>query len=43
MKLRIKKLANKYGNKNFLTKKYFVLTFVLKDEVVREYIRKQEL
>ena len=36
-------LKYKYGNRNFWTKGYFVSTVGLKDEVVREYIRNQEL
>lgn len=33
----------KYSNRNFWAKGYFVSTVGLKDEVVREYIRNQEL
>ena len=36
-------LKYKYGNRNFWAKGYFVSTVGLKDEVVREYIRNQEL
>lgn len=36
-------LNYKYGNRNFWAKGYFVSTVGLKDEVVREYIRNQEL
>ena len=36
-------LKYKYGNRNFWAKGYFVLTVGLKAEVVREYIRNQEL
>ena len=36
-------LKYKYGNSNFWAKGYFVSTVGLKDEVVREYIRNQEL
>ena len=36
-------LKNKYGNRIFWAKGYFVSTVGLKDEVVREYIRNQEL
>lgn len=36
-------LKYKYGNRNFWAKGYFVPTVGLKDEVVREYIRNQEL
>ena len=36
-------LKYKYGIRNFLAKVYFVSTVGLKDEVVREYIRNQEL
>ena len=36
-------LKYKYGNRTFWAKGYFVSTVGLKDEVVREYIRNQEL
>ena len=36
-------LKYKYGNRNFWAKGYFISTVGLKDEVVREYIRNQEL
>ena len=36
-------LKYKYGNRNFWAKGSFVSTVGLKDEVVREYIRNQEL
>lgn len=36
-------LKYKYGNRNFWAKGYFVSTVGIKDEVVREYIRNQEL
>jgi len=36
-------LKYKYGNRNFWAKGYFVSTVGLKDEVVIEYIRNQEL
>ena len=36
-------LTYKYGNRNFWAKEYFVSTVVSKDEVVRKYIRNQEL
>ena len=36
-------LKYKYGNRNFWAKGYFVSTVGLKDEVVREYIKNQEL
>lgn len=36
-------LKYKYGSRNFWAKGYFVSTVGLKDEVVREYIRNQEL
>ena len=36
-------LKYKYGNRNFWAKGYFVSTVGLKDEVVREYIRNQEM
>ena len=36
-------LKYKYGNRNFWAKGYFVSTVGLNDEVVREYIRNQEL
>ena len=36
-------LKYKYGTRNFWAKGYFVSTVGLKDEVVREYIRNQEL
>lgn len=36
-------LKYKYCNRNFWAKGYFVSTVGLKDEVVREYIRNQEL
>ena len=36
-------LKYKYGNRNFWAKGYFVSTVGLKDEVIREYIRNQEL
>ena len=36
-------LKYKYGNRNIWAKGYFVSTVGLKDEVVREYIRNQEL
>lgn len=36
-------LKYKYGNRNFWANGYFVSTVGLKDEVVREYIRNQEL
>ena len=36
-------LKYNYGNRNFWAKGYFVSTVGLKDEVVREYIRNQEL
>ena len=36
-------LKYKYGNRNFWDKGYFVSTVGLKAEVVREYIRNQEL
>lgn len=36
-------LKYKYGNRNFWAKGYFVSTVGLKDEVVREYNRNQEL
>ena len=36
-------LNYKYGNRNIWAKGYFVSTVGLKDEVVREYIRNQEL
>ncbi len=36
-------LKYKYGNRNFWAKGYFASTVGLKDEVVREYIRNQEL
>ena len=36
-------LKYKYGNRHFWAKGYFVSTVGLKDEVVREYIRNQEL
>ena len=36
-------LKYKYGNRNFWAKGYFVSTVGLKDEIVREYIRNQEL
>ena len=36
-------LKYKYGNRNFWAKGYYVSTVGLKDEVVREYIKNQEL
>lgn len=36
-------LKYKYGNRNIWANGYFVSTVGLKDEVVREYIRNQEL
>ena len=36
-------LKYKYGNRNFWAKGYYVSTVGIKDEVVREYIKNQEL